>query len=423
MKKILLLMTILLLNRCTLSNMTSSSFGDVSPPPPPPPSINIPLFTDLLTETVLVGANPSYSIQVNNKTLRLFVKENNRAILYSYHANNNTMNRSDLSYLTKEPIRQVYYNVDNEGQECAVLITTPWGKTNFHWYRIEGTTVKWQFICNDREYEDSEYANNTIDLDSQGIIKNHYAGIQGSWYTLDNTKKINQMPISIESGNLSGHSGPKLELPSKDFRKVSFFTEKGTHNMPLILTFFDNNKIGRYDPYNSPDPEEDTTQYGQKSYPNALSTGVFSLVEYPQKGLNKHWFTYNPTPDKMSIVSFNSRDDFYVSIIDETIIQENIPGKEGVIVRDQQNNLYLALFSPHNDLQVFRSSDNFQTMELLGKIAHQNDKISDLQLLTLDNTPIISYIDNGQLRIIKLNPTSTQNSQLQAKIITEPGLG
>ncbi|MGL4676873.1 MAG: hypothetical protein ACRCWI_04305 [Brevinema sp.] len=394
MRKFLLFFVILLLNRCSLSNISSSSLENYSQYKP---ISNILSFTSVLPDIIKVSSNFLYSFHAkDNNTLRLMIKDqNNRLILYTYNAKDNTIDRSDFSHLTDQTVHQLYYNTDIiTSQEYITLITTSAAnQTNFNLYELTDLTPK-RIITSPILMD--------ISLESQGIFE--MANQIGVWYALNNTQLIVSEILNIFTPPLVCFDIQQSTIPTKDLKKIRhlFTANQLIHNSGIAYTFSANQQITTIHPTD--------IYFGTKNYQNALSTAIFSLIE----NQNRMWFTYNPSPNKMSIACVAVHPD--KTIKTETIIKENIPGKEGVIARDQQNNLYMALLSPQNDLQIVRSSDNFQTLEVLGNISRQNNSITQLQLFIFNNIPILSYIDNQEFKMIKLNSSALQNSVLQVKI-------
>ena len=393
MKKNILLLSFLIFSGCYLNK-----FSDYIAPTPPVLTSDSVVWTPLVSIPIQINKTVPYTIFTNTDNLVYTYKnKRNQLSLLIHNSKNNATKQHNITSipLSVSDTIQISYTEAKNTRTKIIGVTEFDPSSTFYQFK--------SYIINNN-WSTSDLNTHSTDkiLTSNPIILNYESSSLGT-LILPHPFSANQKQLSNYNINPGGVNPHRNVIIDEDN------TYKIIHINNKIIVLFSDTSL--FKTFNFTD---NTTSDGTITYSTDPKTIKYSLYE----GLNV-WVTHNPSGQNMSIVKITLNN--MGQIINEVTIKENIQGSDGIITKGENANSYfLALKTTQNTLQVLKTSDNFQTLEILGVTSIGSYNLTDINLTSINGIPFLSYVDTltDELIILKYSQKNNSDSEAlpQAKI-------
>ena len=384
-KNILLLLFCFLLSGCYINKFSEYTIPEVQGPDTWAPINFAPIYID---------TNLPYVTFVNTDNIIYIYKNKKNQLIYLEHnPQQNTTKQHNISSVLSpnSTLLQLSYT-EYGSQKIVGFIEAETGMFRFKSYIIHNnfnTSLQYDFKV-------PKFENDTISL-------KFHTSKQGNLIYLE-TSNTSSGQKKIQTFNLN----PSIIPPSyKPSGKASLATRKEDPYVSLSLNKQSLVLFSGTTHFKTHNFLDDSTQIGPTH--SAFTDLRFSLLEE-----NNVWTTFTDTLG-MNIVKITIDNS---GAITEEVIKTGILGSKGIIAKGTDLSYFLASRNVNNKIEVSKTTNDFQTQEILG-VTDFGSTLTDVNLLSLDGIPYLSYVDNDELTILKYSKKDSDSDQgllPQAKI-------
>ena len=369
MKKNLLLLFCLLLSSCYVNKFNDY---DVSDLPTTTPSLDSKMWTPITTTPIYINDSISYISYVGKKNIiYIYINNKNQLIYLEYNPQANTTKQQNISSVVSSVpnIARLTY-IEYGSQKIIGLVETVGPDSRFRSYFIHNNfSTSLQYDFNIAVFGGDKRLRLHFHSTRKGNLL-YNTGATFNAFDLAPSAKPPAYTISDKEAPIVGtaftdlsRAGDSLALYYEgDLFKTYNFTDGSTINGPAVA---------------------------------GLNSFVFSLRE-----ANNIWLT-TTTAGKMDIYKVTVKDDGGIT---EESIKTDVLGSKGIIAKGSGSSYFLASQNTENKIEISTTKDNFQTLESLG-IAESRTAPTGTDLLSLNGVPYLSYVNDGELNILKYSKT------------------